>query len=94
MSDHIDHAAEAILRVNQALAVAREVGSSPETPILAAQVQATLALAEQQRIANLIALASLADRDATHEELANLARDAVYTLMTHHYQSTDDGGAE
>ena len=51
MSEHIDHAAEAREWID---AAARHPGAT-STAILA-QAEATLALVEQQRIANLIAL--------------------------------------
>ena len=54
MSDRIDHAAEAVALLN--LAAAAQHQGDPRHLIAAAQVHATLALVEQQRIANLIAL--------------------------------------
>ncbi|MBL3699266.1 hypothetical protein [Leucobacter luti] len=55
MSDRIDHAAEA----RNCISYARTTESSAEAHLsqAEAQVHATLALVEQQRIANLIALA-------------------------------------
>ena len=55
MSDRIDHAAEAVALLN--LAAAAQHQGDPRHLIAAAQVHASLALVEQQRIANLIALA-------------------------------------
>lgn len=53
--------------------------------VAAAQVHATLALVEQQRIANLIALANLAGNSALQEsdydEGATLASDALHALV-------------
>ena len=54
MSDRIDHAAEAVALLN--LAAAAQHQGDPRHLIAAAQAHATLALVEQQRIANLIAL--------------------------------------
>ena len=82
MSDRIDHTA-------RAYGVLRSVGSVSMAPdeatvsVIAAQTHATLALVEQQRIANLIALASMAEDDSKHEVLAGvLGNEAVWTLAT------------
>lgn len=56
MSDRIDHAAEALLTLGQIQGVDEQTNQI--TLALDAQVRATLALVEQQRIANRIALAS------------------------------------
>ena len=50
MTNRIDHAAEAVGLLN--LAAAAQHRGDPRHPIAAAQVHATLALVEQQRIAN------------------------------------------
>lgn len=58
---------------------------------LAAQTHATLALVEQQRIANLIALAGMAGDDSKHEVLAEvLGNEAVWTLATTKMIGPDD----
>ena len=55
-----------------------------------AQVHATLALVEQQRIANLAALASLAGRDAdVHAEVAAAAYGALNAMIR--YQDVPNG---
>ena len=59
MSDRIDHAAEAVGLL--ALAVAAQHQGDPRHLIAAAHIHATLAVAEQARIANLIALAGASD---------------------------------
>ena len=57
-----------------------------------AQVHATLALVEQQRIANLAALASLAGRDEdVHEEVAAAAYGALNAMIR--YQDVPNGHA-
>ena len=73
MSDRIDHAAEAVALLN--LAAATQHQGDPTHLIAAAQVHATLALVEQQRIANLVALTK--NTFAAHE-----AREALSTLTT------------
>ena len=67
MTDRIDHVAEAVALLN--LAVTAQ--GDPRHLIAAAQAHATLALVEQQRIANLIAL--LKDTFASHEALEVLS---------------------
>lgn len=63
MSEHIDHVAEAIRLRNQG---ARADYHEEQLKLFtAAQVHATLALVEQQRIANLIAMFSLSEEDAS-----------------------------
>ena len=57
MSDRIDHAAEAVGLLN--FAVTAQHRGDPRHVIAAAHVHATLAVAEQARIANQIALSSL-----------------------------------
>ena len=77
MSDRIDHAAEA----ERFAAWADNPALPPEnvTAIASmAQAHATLALVEQQRIANLIALAHVADMsDATVSPLEQTAWEAL-----------------
>ena len=61
MSDRIDHAAEARQHIDWTHDWQGLEGDTPETNLayaLIAQAEATLALVEQQRVANLIALAN------------------------------------
>ena len=76
MTDRIDHAARAAQMARDALATSRS-GAQGIAGILAAtaQVHATLALVEQHRIANLIALTK--ETFAAHE-----AREALGTFAT------------
>ena len=90
MSDRIDHAAEAVALLN--LAVTAQHQGDPRHLIAAAHVHATLALIEQQRIANLVALASLAGRDEdVHEEVAAAAHGALNAMIR--YQDVPSGHA-
>lgn len=73
MTDRIDHAAEAVALLN--LAVTAQHQGDPRHLIAAAQAYAALALVEQQRIANLIALTK--ETFAAHE-----AREALGTFAT------------
>lgn len=74
-----DHAAEAERLI--ALASAQRDESTMQVFATGAQVRATLALAEQQRIANLIALAQLSPDDSIVGELrAVLNSEATYAL--------------
>lgn len=73
MNDRIDHAAEAVALLN--LAVTAQHQGDPRHLIAAAHVHATLALIEQQRIANLVALAK--ETFAAHE-----ASEALGTFAT------------
>lgn len=67
MADHIDHAAEAL----KTIASGKERGHpiDADSPIAEAQVHATLALVEQQRIANIIALGQFSLRVSDSEVL-------------------------
>ena len=90
MTDRIDHAAEAVGLL--ALAVAAQHQGDPRHLIAAAQAHAALALVEQARIANLVALASLAGRDEdAHEEVAAAAYGALNALIR--YQDVPSGHA-
>lgn len=85
MTEQIDHAAEA----RRALAAATETpaeGVVSDPWLLAAQVHATLALVEQQRIANLLALAQFewgtdGNRLFTKGEFAMELRTEASTLL-------------
>ena len=61
MTERIDHAAEA---VNFLGAVTYDTHGDDDRKVQLAQVHATLALVEQQRIANLIALWTVSEEDA------------------------------
>lgn len=76
MADRIDHAAKA----EQIIAETPEQLSSAALSawFAEAQVHATLALAEQQRVANLIALAGIAGIRQEHRE--NAVREARVAL--------------
>lgn len=74
MSERIDHAAEARAALVNADRFASnnwplETGEQKADLIAVAQVHATLALIEQQRIANLIALAALPSIDGFESEV-------------------------
>ena len=89
MTDRIDHAAEAVGLL--ALAVAAQHQGAIRC-LGSAHVHATLAVAEQQRIANLVALASLAGRDEdVHEEVAAAAYGALNAMIR--YQDVPNGHA-
>ena len=90
MSDRIDHAAEAVGLLN--FAVTAQHRGDPRHVIAAAHVHATLAVAEQARIANLVALAKLAGRDEdVHEEVAAAAYGALNALIR--YRDVPNGHA-
>ena len=90
----IDHAAKALQRIMWVNEWQAREGDLPETHLadaLVAQTEATLALAEQQRIANLIALAGMAEDDSKHEVIAGtLGIEAVWTLATTKMIGPDD----
>ena len=73
MSDRIDHAALAAQMARDALSTSRS-GAQGIAGVLAAtaQVHASLALVEQQRIANLVALRALTGEtnDSMHPDIA------------------------
>lgn len=81
MTKRVDQAARAygVLRwVSSTSMTSAEATAS----VMAAQTHATLALVEQQRIANLIALAKVAGRDEdVHEAVAEAAYGALDTLV-------------
>ena len=86
MTNRIDHAAEAVGLLALAAAGVRD----RRYLIAAARIHATLAVAEQARIANLIALAKLAGRDEdAHEEVAAAAYGALNALIS--YQDVPNG---
>ena len=86
MTNRIDHAAEAVGLLALAAAGVRD----RRYLIAAAHIHAPLAVAEQARIANLIALAKLAGRDEdAHEEVAAAAYGALNALIS--YQDVPNG---
>ena len=86
MTNRIDHAAEAVGLLALAAAGVRD----RRYLIAATHIHATLAIAEQARIANLIALAKLAGRDEdAHEEVAAAAYGALNALIS--YQDVPNG---
>lgn len=88
----IDHAARSARRMEQTLSsygTGEDAGAI--VVALAALNDATLALVEQQRIANLIALASMAGDDSKHEVISGtLGIEAVWTLATTKMIGLDD----
>ena len=78
MTDRIDHAAEALALLN--LAAAAQHQGDPRHLIAAAQVNATLALVEQQRIATLIALADSTTSTVAHRQ----TEEALYGRVVTH----------
>lgn len=73
MTDRIDHAAEARKHIDWAHEQQEQegdMGNVPRDNALLAQAEATLALVEQQRIANLIALATVPGSTGTLEVAA------------------------
>lgn len=88
----IDHAARSRRRIEATLS-SYETGEDAGAIVvaLAALNDATLALVEQQRIANLIAMASMAGDDSRHEVAAGvLGHEAVWTLATTRLIGPDD----
>lgn len=79
MSERIDHAAEAEDLIGAHMSDWRN-GAVAVAQAMEAQVHATLALVEQQRIANLIALASLGS-GSFEEALPVLQDEAAAALM-------------
>lgn len=76
MTDRIDHAAEAQRHINWAHEQQEQegdMGNVPRDNALLAQAEATLALVEQQRIANLLAMAAMPHLSAVLAEAASRA---------------------
>ena len=88
-----DHAQEAAQHIDWTHEWQAEVGSTEETNLanaMLAQVHATLAVAEQLRIANLIALGSIG---SAHRVLADqVSADAAKTLAEVHAHETPEVG--
>ena len=85
MSERIDHAAEAREWID---AAARHPGAI-STAILA-QAEATLALVEQQRIANLIALADANHMSENYDHTVEASREAAHALISFAQRDPDD----
>ena len=75
MTEHIDHAAEAVRLIE--LSSVQPSADESRTVSAAAQVHATLALVEQQRIANLHAIACGTSEGA----MSHVARDFAYMTL-------------
>lgn len=87
MAERIDHAAEALDSLDDAFIEGTNTAVALVL-VQAAQAHATLALVEQQRIANLIALAT-----NTHTPLADQpATDAMGALVDYHPHENDEFG--
>ena len=84
MTDRIDHAAEA-----QKVLAMPSVWGSPSAVLAAAQVNATLAIVEQLRIGNLIALAN-GDSEAGTDQARSDARVAL--VEWHAHEDPEMGG--
>lgn len=81
MSERIDHAAEAVRLIE--LSSVPPYTDESRTLLAAAQVHATLALVEQQRIANLIALSQVQDGlcASAYSALAVMSPDRRRTIL-------------
>ena len=93
MSKRIDHAAKASQCIAWATEWQREVGSNAATETthaLIAQTHATLALVEQQRIANLIALANAHHASKSYDDFEVARHAAVYALIDYRWHGPDD----
>ena len=85
----IDHAKEARRALRAAAETPSDVEPVADPWILSAQVHATLALVEQQRIANLIALATTSEVILS-EQPAQDARNALVAYREH--ENSEQGG--
>lgn len=93
MSKRIDHAAKASQCIAWAHEWQLEVGSTDATEnahALIAQAHATLALVEQQRIANLIALANAHHASKSYDDFEVASHAAAYELIEYVQVSIDD----
>ena len=88
MSEHIDHAAEAVRLIE--LSSVQHFADESRTVSAAAQVHATLALVEQQRIANLIALANAHHMGENYDDTVEASREAAYALIHYVQRDPDD----
>ena len=82
MSDRIDHVARAerLIEAARGRTVSRDAGAVVES--LLAQAEATLALVEQQRIANLVALADTL-REVPANQIVVDARGVLFVYREH-----------
>ena len=89
--NHVDIAVGLIRYINE---WQDEAGDTPETNLasaILAQVHATLAVAEQQRISNLIALAGL---QSDHDQDEFVRAEALYSLIQSVPHGMDDEHSE
>lgn len=96
MTERIDHAAEARQHIDWAhdqQAQEGDMGNVPRDNALLAQAHATLALVEQQRIANVIALMQM--QVECDEKTEELAAEAMLGLVAYERtQATPFGGPD
>lgn len=81
-----NHAQEAEKHIEYVHEWQSYVGDTDETNLanaLVAQVHATLALAEQQRISNLIALANSHHASEAYDDVEEARRQAAYSLIAY-----------
>ena len=86
MPDRIDHAAEA----QRFLAKSTSAWGSPSDVLAGAQVHATLAIVEQLRIGNLIALANASHMGESFDDTEEARREAAYKLIAYCRVDPDD----
>ena len=86
MTDRIDHAAEA----QKVPAMPTSVWGSPSEMLAVAQVHATLAIVEQLRIGNLIALANAYHMGESFDDTEEARREAAYKLIAYCRLDPDD----
>ena len=92
MSGRIDHVARSLAVMRHALNNCE--GEEALISLATAQLDATLALVEQQRIANLIALAACAANPDVHEVLSEAAHSVLDALIATVQDSLDDEHVE
>ena len=85
MTDRIDHAAEA----QKVLAMLSAWGY-PSEMLARAQIHATLAIVEQLRIGNLIALANASYMSESFDDTEEARRYAAYELIAYRQLDPDD----
>ena len=85
MPDRIDHAAEA-----QKVLAMLSVWGYPSEMLARAQVNATLAIVEQLRISNLIALANASHMSESFDDTEEAQRQAAYKLIAYRKLDPDD----
>lgn len=91
MSEWIDHAAEA-MKIGEATFNYAETdeNAGAVVNIVGALTHATLALVEQQRIANLIALANAHHASKSYDDFEVARHAAVYALIDYMWHGPDD----